>query len=34
LQKNKPIEDVIEIAFGLGVEGIEIWDGHIDEVFK
>lgn len=29
--KSKPIEDIVKIAVGIGLEGIEIWDGHIDD---
>jgi len=29
--KKKTIEEIIEFAKGLSLDGIEIWDGHIDE---
>ncbi len=29
--RSKKIEDIIEYASNLKLEGIEIWDGHIDE---
>lgn len=30
-KKNSKLEDIIGIASQIGMEGIEIWDGHIDE---
>jgi 3-dehydroshikimate dehydratase len=29
--KDRPIEDVLELAYRLGLKGVEIWDGHLRE---
>lgn len=29
--KNKPLEELISLAHSLKLDGIEIWDGHIDD---
>ena len=32
--KAQPLEDIISIAASMQLNGVEIWDGHIDDYLR